>query len=77
MRKTGLAKRMSLEDEELLPTKSEREPTVTTSLRMRVSLLQRVDEIAEDEKFSRAQILNSFVEACVRAYDKRKKRHAK
>lgn len=74
MRKTGLAARMSgLDDEELLPPRSLKEDTVTTTVRMGVSLLQKVDEIAGAEGFSRAQLINSFVQACVRSYEKRKK----
>lgn len=75
MRRTALASRMTLDEEELLPEKpAPKEPDATTTVRVPVALLQRLDEIGEAEGLSRARLIKSFLQACVRSYDRRKKR---
>lgn len=62
-----------MKKDELLPRRKVKVQPAHVSFRMNAALLEQVDAIAEKEGFSRARILESFIEAAVREYEGKKR----
>lgn len=71
MRRKNTIRNVPLDLDEILGEAKTKEPVVTTSIRLPVSMAERLDEIAKARKMSRTKLMKNLIAALIRDYEEK------